>query len=626
MDATLSDPMVGRLLEGRYAVEAFIAHGGMASVYLATDTRLDRRVAVKVLHAHLSDDAETLARFEREARSAARLSSPDVVAVYDQGTDNGRAYLVMEFVPGSNLRQVMRDRGRLSPAEAVAVMDHVLSALATAHAAGLVHRDVKPENVLVTVDGRVKVADFGLARAVAGTTVTTTGSVLLGTAAYLAPEQFEHGHADARSDVYSAGILFFELLTGRPPFQADSAYALLKQHANQDIPAPSSQVSGIPPQLDALVTWAASRDPRQRPADAGELHASLLDVRDRLGLHGAVPAMPMTSTTRVLTPNGARPNDLTRPVPSGRPTSPGRPPKRPAVATAPRRRRRRGLIATALVAVIAVLAAVLGWWLADGRYTHAPNVLRLTRSAAEAKLKSAGLHYRWLSSVHSATIASGLVAGESPSGRIEHGGTVSLQLSSGPVQHQLPSVRGESVSEATAALNALQIKVSGIEHHFSSVPKGNVVGTHPPSGKTVDAGSSVTLIVSKGQQMVQVPPDTNMSAADARNALKDAGFQINATQAYSSTVQKGWIISSDPTAGTSAVKGSTVTIVISRGPKLFPVPDVDGDSISDAVKAIHQAGFNPDPRQVLPGGPGRVLRYSPSSPQAKGTTIVLYYF
>jgi serine/threonine-protein kinase len=619
MDTTLSDPMVGRLLEGRYAIEAFIAHGGMASVYLATDTRLDRRVAVKILHAHLSDDPETVARFEREARSAARLSHPDVVAVYDQGTDGGRAFLVMEYVPGTNLRQIVRDRGRLSPGEAVAVLDHVLAALAVAHAAGLVHRDVKPENVLVTADGRVKVADFGLARAVSGTTVTTTGSVLLGTAAYLAPEQFEHGHADARSDVYSAGILAFELLTGTTPFQADSPYALLKRHANEDIPAPSTRTSGVPPQLDALVTWAASRDPRQRPADAAEFHAALIDVRDQLRLHGAVPALPSTATTRLFVPDGARPNDITRQVGGTRPPAPPSPPRR-------RRRSRRGLVAVAIVAVVAVLAGVLGWWFADGRYTHAPNVLKLTKAAAVSKLKAAGLHPRWLPSVHSATITSGLVASETPTGRIVHGGTVSLRLSSGPVTHAIPSVRGESVSEATAALSHDQITVSGVVHHFSPLPKGQVIATDPSIGTTVNAGSSVTLIVSKGQQMVTVPPDTKMSAADARSALNHAGFQINATQAFSSTVPAGEVISSDPTPGTQAVKGSTVNIVISRGPRLFPVPNVTGDTIDDAITAITNAGFHPQPHEVLPDGPGKVLRYTPSSPQAKGSTITLYYF
>jgi serine/threonine-protein kinase len=629
MDATLSDPLVGRLLEGRYAVEAFVAHGGMASVYIATDTRLERRVAVKVLHAHLSDDRETLARFEREARAAARLSHPDVVAVYDQGTDNGRAFLVMEFVPGANLRQVVRDRGRLSTGEALAVMDHVLAALAAAHAAGLVHRDVKPENVLITADGRVKVADFGLARAVAGSTVTTTGSVLMGTAAYLAPEQFEHGTADERSDVYSAGILLFELLTGTTPFQADSTYALLSRHANEDIPAPSTRASGIPPQVDALVTWATSRDPQERPEDARELHESLLDVRDRLGLHDGVPSLPTALTTRIVdqTTVVSHP-DQTRVIGGGRPPAA---PAAPRGGTPPQprrpRRSRRALIITAIVAVVVVLAGVAGWWFAAGRYTTAPRVLGLTKSAADAKLDAAGLHERWLPSVYSPTVRSGLVAVETGDGRVTHGSTVTLRLSLGPRMHALPSVRNESVSAATADLAVLHITVSQqVEVHSLTVHKGLVVGTVPGVGAERAEGSSVKLQVSQGPQHVLIPHVQGLSQADATSALDDVGLHAAVTQHYSANTPSGTVITSHPVEGKRAIKGNTITLVVSRGPHLYLVPDVRGESVDQAVKDIRSAGFSPDPRQTIPGGPGYVLKESPSGDQPHGTAIELDYF
>jgi serine/threonine protein kinase/beta-lactam-binding protein with PASTA domain len=622
MDTTLSDPMVGRLLEGRYAVEAFIAHGGMASVYLATDTRLERRVAVKVMHAHLSDDPETVARFEREARAAARLSSPDVVAVYDQGNDNGRAFLVMEFVPGATLRHILRDRGRLTPGEALAVMDHVLAALAAAHNAGLVHRDVKPENVLVTADGRVKVADFGLARAVAGSTVTTTGSVLLGTAAYLAPEQFEHGTADARSDVYSAGVLLFELLTGTTPFQADSAYALLNRHANEDIPAPSTRAAGIPPQIDALVTWATSRDPRQRPEDAGELHGSLIDVRDRLGVHGSVPSLPTTLTTKLVEPAGARPIDLTQVVNNGRPPVP---PKR--VKARRPRRRKRGLIVSAIVAIIVLLAGLGGWWFAAGRYTQAPNVVRLSKTAADAKLKTAGLHAHWLPSVHSLTTGAGLVISESPTGRVTHGTTVDLTLSLGAAKHALPPVSGLSVTQAKAALSSLHVSVAHQVTVFSTtVGKGLAVATQPGAGKVVKEGSSVTLEVSKGQQHVTVPPVNGETLAQATQDLEAAEFTVNAPIERFNPAPAGTVITSTPKEGSTPIKGSDVTLVVSKGPKLFPVPDVKGDSIAAAEQAITTAGFVPDPQQFASGGLGIVYSYSPSGTAPHGTTIVLKYF
>src|SRR3954454_19981193 len=302
MDATLSDPLVDRLLDGRYAIEGRVARGGMASVYVANDVRLERRVAVQGMHPALAEDPEFVARFNREARAAARLSHPDAVSVYDQGTDGGHVFLVMEYVAGSTLRQVLRERGRLSPAEAVAVMDHVLAALGAAHAAGLVHRDVKPENVLVTPDGRVKVADFGLARAIAGTTLTGDDGALLGTAAYVAPEQVRDGVAGARSDVYSACIMFFELLTGSVPFTGDAPVNVAYRHMNEDVPAPSSRASGIPVELDALVRSATAREPAERPADGRALLAQLDQVRTRLGLHGAVPAPPGDNTVTVPRP------------------------------------------------------------------------------------------------------------------------------------------------------------------------------------------------------------------------------------------------------------------------------------------------------------------------------------
>src|SRR4051812_26974363 len=296
MDATLSDPLVDKLLDGRYAIEARLARGGMASVYLATDVRLERRVAVKVMHAALADDPDFVARFNREARAAAALSHPSVVSVYDQGTDGGHVFLVMEYVGGATLRDVLRDRGKLSPAEAVATMDYVLAALSAAHAAGLVHRDIKPENVLITPDGRVKVADFGLARAVAGTTLTGDDGMLLGTAAYVSPEQVRDGAADARSDVYSAGVLMFEMLTGAVPFTADTPLSVAYKHLSDDVPAPSARAGGVPRELDTIVQTATAREPAARYADGRAMHAALTSAREALGLHGVVPAPPGDNT------------------------------------------------------------------------------------------------------------------------------------------------------------------------------------------------------------------------------------------------------------------------------------------------------------------------------------------
>ncbi len=620
MDTTLSDPMVDRLLDGRYAVESRLARGGMASVYLATDTRLDRRVAIKVMHPGLAEDPDFVARFNREARASARLSHPDIVAVYDQGEDDGQAFLVMEYVPGATLRAVLRDRGRLSPAEALAVMDHVLAALAAAHDAGLVHRDVKPENVLVTADGRVKVADFGLARAVAGHTLTAADGALLGSPAYLAPEQVRDGTADARTDVYAAGIMLFELLTGRAPYAGEHAMAIANQRLSEDVPPPSSVASGIPSELDALVLAATARDADERPSNAGELHRSLVAVRNRLGLHGGVPGLPTVATT-VLSAPAQHTLVVDRDErPAGDVTKPPKTPKR-------RRRRRWGFIALAVVVVLALLAAGAGWYLAMARYTKTPGVLDLGRDAAIAKLRHAGLKVRWLAPVYDGTVTSGLVAVErpGPGQQVRSGATVSLALSLGA--DHVPTLRKLTVAEATAALQKVQLKVGDTTRDYSStIAAGRIISSSPDAGAEIEPGTAVSLVVSKGPAPVTVPDVHGKKVGDATSILNSLGLQVTTTETFSDTVKAGIVISSSPGPGTSLRKGDTVNLVVSKGPQLFPVPDVTGMKIDRAIQVIEQAGFRADPRQAFPGGPGKVFRQTPTGNQPKGTVIELDYF
>jgi beta-lactam-binding protein with PASTA domain/tRNA A-37 threonylcarbamoyl transferase component Bud32 len=638
MDRTLSDPLVDRLLDGRYAVEARLARGGMASVYLATDTRLDRRVAVKVMHPGLAEDPDFVARFNREARASARLSHPDIVAVYDQGDDDGQAFLVMEYVPGATLREVLRGQGRLDAGEALAVMDHVLAALAAAHDAGLVHRDVKPENVLVTADGRVKVADFGLARAVTGHQLTAADGALLGTAAYLAPEQVRHGAADARTDVYAAGIMLFELLTGRPPYSDGPAVVVANRHVSEDVPPPSSIAAGVPAELDALVIAATAREPDERPDDARALHRSLVAVRDRLGLHAAVPGLPAAETTVLSAPRAApddaygRPGDtLVVPTTTALPPA-APPPDQPAepaepAEPKPRRRRRRGLIALLLVLLLALLAAGAGWYLAVGRYTRTPAVLGLTREAASATLLHAGLKARWLPPVYSATVADGHVVTEQPGPGhdIRKGATVSLALSRGP--DHVPNLRRLTVADAKTLLAAAQLKLGATSVDFSAtVAAGRIITSSPPAGSEISPDTAISVVVSKGPPPVTVPDVVGKSVADATSILSALGLNATTTEAFSDKVDKGKVISSSPRSGASLRKGDTVTLVVSKGPQLFPVPDVTGMKIEAAIRAIEKAGFVADPHQIFPFGPGKVVREGPSGMQPKGTAIRLDYY
>ncbi len=384
VDVQVLDPLVGRRLDGRYTVRSRIARGGMATVYLAVDERLDRQVALKVMHAGLSSDDDFVSRFIREARSAAGLSHPGIVQVFDQGDDDGVVFLAMEFVPGRTLRDLMRERGPLTAREALDLFEPVLDALAAAHRSGIVHRDVKPENVLLADDGRVKVADFGLARAVSTSTVSSRTGVLLGTVAYLSPEQVEHGVADARSDVYAAGVLLFEMLTGSKPFEGETAMQVAYQHVHADVPAPSTRAGGIAPQLDEIVLAAAARDPAQRPVDARELLMLVREARRRTSAQ-ALDARPVAQ---------ARPADPdASTVALGRRAAPSADTSLLAVRQPTARRSRKGLLTGLVTLVLLALLGGAAWYVGagPGAYTAVPHVRGLQLADAEAALHKAGL-------------------------------------------------------------------------------------------------------------------------------------------------------------------------------------------------------------------------------------------
>jgi serine/threonine-protein kinase len=600
-----TDPLVGRLLDGRYRLDKPLARGGMATVYIATDTRLDRVVAVKVMRPALAEDPDFVARFAREARAAARLSSPEVVAVHDQGTDpsTGTAYLVMEYVAGRTLRDVIRDSGPLPPARALEVLEPVLRALAAAHAAGLVHRDVKPENVLLGDDGRVKVADFGLARAVETSNLTATTGLLIGTVAYLAPEQVEHGAADPRTDVYAAGILLWEMLTGTPPYDGDSPLSVAYRHVHDDVPPPSEVVHGIPPAVDALVVRATRRDPDARPADGAAFLAEVLAVR---------PSLPVSSSQPTLV------------VP------------RPVVAPAPvvetirprHRRRRTGLIAGIVVAVLALLALAGGWYLGSGRYTSAPSVLRVSQTIAQQRLAAAGLKTRVASPKFSETVAKGLVLDQdpAPSHKVRKNGTVTITLSNGPDRRAVPNVVGSTVTIAEGALKSAGLVKGEEVLRFSSTAKGLVIATDPPVGTKLRPGTPVKLVVSRGPELLQVPNVQGKQEAEAKTLVNKAGFKYTTVQVFSDTVPAGVVADQSPSSGT-APRGSTITLQVSKGPEVVVVPDVTGKNVDEATAALTALGLKPT--VIRPFGVGSTVHaQSPSggSTVRKGTAVRLLVY
>lgn len=614
MDATLADPLVGRVLDGRYRVEARLARGGMATVYTAVDTRLDRLVAVKVMSAAFSTDPDFVARFRREARAAARLSHPNVVAVYDQGSDGDMLFLVLEYVPGRTLRDLLRERGPLSPARALELLEPVLAALGAAHAAGYVHRDVKPENVLLSDEGRVKVADFGLARAVEAASATASVGMLLGTVHYLAPEQVATGASDARSDVYAAGVLLYELLTGSPPFDGETPMSVAFRHVHEDVPAPSRVLAAMPEPIDDLVAGATARDPAARFADAYEFLGAVRRVR------ALVPAEPDTASVAGPPPGPVRPA-ASAPLPAD-----PRPTLVADLAAGPPRRATRGRrrLAPVLIALLAAAAAAAGWWMAAGRYADVPGVVGLSPRFAEQRLAAAGLRARWAPDVFDATIRTGLVAVERPrpGGHVPRGGTVTLALSKGPEMHVLDDLRGRSFADARDVLAGYRLRVAQAEAYHDAVPTGAVVRTDPPAGTTLHPGDLVTVYVSKGPQPVKVPDVTGKPGDDATKALRAAGFAVDSSEGYSDDVPRGAVVSQDPRGGT-ADHGSTVTLVVSKGPQLFAVPNVHGFSVSGARARLAAAGFRV--RVYAPFGFGTVHAQSPG-PAARrphGTTVTI---
>jgi serine/threonine-protein kinase len=599
------DPLVGRLLDGRYRLDKPLARGGMATVYTATDTRLDRVVAVKVMRPALAEDPDFVARFAREARAAARLSSPEVVAVHDQGTDatTNTAYLVMEYVAGRTLRDVIRDHGPLSPSRALGLIEPVLRALAAAHAAGLVHRDVKPENVLLGDDGRVKVADFGLARAVETSNLTATTGLLIGTVAYLAPEQVERGIADPRTDVYAAGILLWEMLTGTPPYDGDSPLSVAYRHVHDDVPPPSRVVQGIPPAVDALVLRATRRDPDQRPADGAAFLAEVTAVRATLPKSETAPTLVV-------------------PRPAVAPA--------PAVDTIrPRRQRRTGLIAGVVVAVLALLAIAGGWYLGSGRYTSAPSLVRLTQPAAVQKLDRDGLKHRVAPDrVFSEDIPIGAVAEQRPKagGRVRRGGTVTLVLSKGPDRRVVPSILGSTQKAAQTALASVGLRLGPVTSRYSSAAAGQVIATDPPVGTKVKPGTAIALVLSKGPEQLPVPDVRGQAVADAEKAVNAAGFTYTTTQVFSDTVPAGKVADQSPSSGLAS-RGSTIALQVSKGPELIVVPDVTGMDSDQASAQLSGLGLKP--QVIKPFGIGSTVHaQSPGkgSKVRKGSTVRLLVY
>jgi eukaryotic-like serine/threonine-protein kinase len=678
VDRTVADPMIGRLLDGRYRVGPRVARGGMATVYEATDLRLDRLCALKVMHAGLGDDDDFAGRFVREARSAARLSHPNVVSVFDQGDDEGTLFLAMEYVPGHTLRDVIRSRAPIPPRQALALLDPVLSALGSAHQAGMIHRDVKPENVLLSDDDRVvKVADFGLARAVSAETQhTATGGVLIGTVSYLSPELVVDGRADARSDVYAAGVVLYEMLTGHKPHEGDSPIQVAYKHVHEDVPPPSQRVSGIPAYVDALVARATARERDLRPADARVLLHQVRRVRAALDQHVAddpeltadlTPTVPVQRpgphdrdyidyvrddepdhVQTILSPaqaartggtaaaagtdGAARAGEETSVIGTAAPGGGGRgrPPARPP-GHRPRdsQRSRRGPLLLGLVLVLAVATGAGSWWFGSGRYTSTPGVIDLSARAAAAKARADGLSFRVAGRSWSETVPAGSVVSTDPAPgeHIVRHGTLAAVVSRGPERHAVPSLAGLGLDAAQAALEKARLGYGDASYAWSArLAKGSVLRSDPKAGTRLRRGTAVDVTVSKGPRPIKVPAFTGKDAKDAARALHKLGLEVDSTQENSDTVPKGDVVSQTPHRG-HLFRGDTVRLVVSKGPVLVEVPEVRRMSAEKATTTLRADGFEVHTTRVAYYlSLGLVVNQDPGSGSRvpRGSTVTIY--
>ncbi|MEP7160310.1 MAG: Stk1 family PASTA domain-containing Ser/Thr kinase [Dermatophilaceae bacterium] len=663
MQDSAATQLVDRVVDGRYRVHRHLADGGMATVFVALDERLDRQVALKVMRPDLARDATFVDRFRQEARSAARLTDPHVVGVYDQGRDGDLVFLAMEYVQGITLRDRLA-AGAMTPREALGTMQSVLSALAAAHRAGIIHRDMKPENVLIADDGTVKVADFGLARAVTTSTSSALGATMLGTVAYLAPEQVERGVADARSDVYAAGLMLSEMLTGVRAVEGDTPIQVAYQHVHGAVPAPSERVPTLARQLDALVASATHRDPDQRPRDAsayaddvaaalGELTPQELD---------AAPAPARGAPGNVTTDRFVR---QTRPVPivtpdpdpqaaqAGSETDIGETATADPAAVAPSREpgdipeeplmdvdspdaSPRGGAASILRPILIGAAALLlmiaggtGWYLflGPGSARLVPVVAGQTQDEASAALDSVDLRVA-VAPTFSEDVPSGRTISTDPSAgqQVRRDSTVTLAVSRGPERYAVPSVLGRPVEDAKKDIADTKLALGDVTETFSeTVSTGSVISVSPIVGSALKPSSPVAIVVSKGREPFPVKDWTGKPLTDAQAALKDQGITITVLdEQYHRDVAQGAIISQTPSEGT-LFRGDRLTVTVSRGPEMITVPRVRGESEGSAKQTLEAAGFSVQVSRIAGGLFGTAHSTDPAAgtPAPKGSTITL---
>ena len=640
--AGLSDTLINTLFDGRYRILRKLGSGGMANVYLAEDEELGRRVAIKILNERYAGDDLFIERFRREAKSAASLSHPNIVSIYDRGEAEGTYYIAMEVIEGRSLKELIMTHGALPVHTAIGYAKQLLEALRFAHRHGIIHRDIKPHNVLVSADQqvkanepRLKVTDFGIARH--GASQMTEAGSIMGTAQYLSPEQARGAPVTAASDLYSAGVVLYEMLTGKVPFTGDSAIEIAMKHVNELPKPPSSLRPEIPPELDQIVLRALAKDPEDRYQTAEEF------IEDLERVEAGLPISRSTATAATAILAGAAVGEstellsesATRVAPP--PTPPQRrPPYPPSSPYDEPPRKRRRWVPWLLVALLLAAAILAGWWvynqiqdqLEAAEPVGVPNVVGIERDLAVQQIEDAELEAS-VEEQPSTEVEQGIVIEQSPpaGSRIAKGDTVTIVVSTGPREVQVPALAGRTYGEAVDILEELGLEPRRVDV-FSQRPVGVVASLDPKPGTLVDEGSVVTVRVSKGSQQIPVPDVLEQSEESARAELEAAGFQVEVVEAPSSSTPAGLVSAQSPDPGVEAARGSTVQITISTGPEMVRVPAVEGMSEGEAQDALEAEDFVVETECVVVVDPGQVGIVQDTDPEANtlveaGSTVTI---
>ena len=635
-----TDPLIGLLVDERYRVTRRLARGGMATVYVAQDERLDRPVALKVMHPHLADSDAFVERFRREARSAARIVHPGVVSVFDQGVVTGQGFLVMELIDGTNLRQLLRAQGAFTIPQALRYTTDTLEALRAAHRVGVIHRDIKPENILVPSDGPAKVTDFGLARAASEVSMSSTGN-MLGTVAYIAPEIATTAEADARSDIYSVGIMLYEMLTGAVPWAGESPLQIASHHVSDDVPSPSAAQPWIPREIDDLVAALTAREPANRPADASDA----IDLVARAA--AAIPSNLANRRAEVAPGERHRASEtsalnteimsaqFTRPLPSPASSSVAlvhtSGATQAAQAASPPKKSARAAAWIALVVLLLVVAGLGGrWWWTEygpGSYLTMPETTGRTLTDVQADLDALGLRTQ-VEEEFSDDVDTGSVTRSDPEGgsSVHKRAEVQLYVSKGVDMKTVPEVTGKSQDEAQRSLTDAGLAVGAVTDAYSEdVPQGQVISQSVAAGTSLAHDSAVDIVLSKGREPLTVPTLSGLSASAAKSAIEDLGLVAAPTEAYSDTVAEGQVISQQTREGSTLHRGDSVAYTVSKGPEKVAIPDVVGLQREEARSRLEGAGFTVKEEAILGGFFGTVRSSDPAAGTMtkKGSTVTI---